>query len=169
MVGMATAAVVARATDVAGSPLLWFGAFIASGVPDLDMTLAFFGLRGPRFHRNISHALPVLAAAVIGWWFLVTRLAGWGAPAVWWAWSGALLSHPVVDLLTTGPVGAARGYGIRLLWPFSTKRWFLARPILETPDFTACRSVGDVWRGIRPELVRIAPVALIVLGAAVFA
>lgn len=169
MVGMATAAVVARVTHAPGSALLWLGAFVASGVPDLDTTLALFGLSGPRYHRNLSHALPVLASVVVGGWFLVSGLPGSGAPAVWWAWSGALISHPLLDVATTGPVMGARGYGIPLLWPFSAKRWFLQRPILETADFGACRSVRDVWDGIRPELVRIAPAALIVLAVAAFA
>jgi membrane-bound metal-dependent hydrolase YbcI (DUF457 family) len=147
---------------------LWIGAFIASGVPDLDLGLAVFGLKGPRFHRNVSHSLLVIGLAVGGAWLVLSRAPGLIAPAVFWAWCGALMSHPLLDVMTTGPILGARGYGIPVLWPISRRRWFLPRPILETADFGACRSVRDVWEGIRPELYRIGPVALAVLALAVF-
>ena len=73
----------------------------------------------------------------------------------------------LLDAVTTGPRGGARGYGIPLFWPLSGKRWYLQRPILETAEFEACQSVRDVWDGVRPEVVRIVPGALAVLLAAV--
>jgi membrane-bound metal-dependent hydrolase YbcI (DUF457 family) len=167
MVGMATAAVVARGLDAPSTAPLWIGAFIASGLPDLDVTLAAFGLKGPRFHRNMSHALPVIGMVVVGSWLALSRTPGLVAPSVFWAWCGALVSHPLLDVITTGPKLRARGYGIPLFWPLSRTRWYLPRPLLETADFAACRSVRDVWEGIRPEVLRIGPVALAVLALAV--
>ncbi len=164
-VGVAAAAVVARATEVPGTPALWVGAVIAAGVPDLDLGLALFGLKGPRFHRSFSHSLLLLSAVIAAMWFVIAGLPSIG-PGVFWAWAAALLSHPLLDVATTGPRVGARGYGIPLFWPLSNKRWYLQRPILETAKFEACRSVRDVWDGVRPEVVRIVPVALAVLLAA---
>ena len=165
-VGIAAAAVVARAIELPGTPALWVGAFIASGVPDLDLGLALFGLKGPRFHRNFSHSLFILSALIAAMWFVVAATPSI-ASGVLWAWSAALMSHPLLDAVTTGPRGGARGYGIPLFWPLSRKRWYLQRPILETAAFEECRSARDVWDGVRPEVVRIVPVALAVLLAAV--
>ena len=166
VVGMAAAAVVARVTEVPGTPALWIGAFIASGVPDLDLGLALFGLKGRRFHRSFSHSLFLLSVLIAATWFVAASIPSI-ASGVLWAWSAALMSHPFLDVVTTGPRGAARGYGIPLFWPLSRKRWYLQRPILETAEFEACRSVRDVWDGVRPEVVRIVPVALAVLLGAV--
>jgi membrane-bound metal-dependent hydrolase YbcI (DUF457 family) len=167
MVGMATAAVVARGLDAPSSASLWIGAFIASGVPDLDLAVAVFGLKGPRFHRNASHALPVIALGLGGAWLALVGGPNLVAPEVFWVWCSALVSHPLLDVLTTGPIGAGRGYGIPLWWPLSRRRWFLQRPVLETADFGACRSARDVWEGIRPEIYRLGPVALAVFVLAV--
>ncbi len=168
MAGMATAAVVARAIEAPLTAPLWIGAFIASGIPDLDLALAAFGQKGPRFHRNVSHSLPLLGLLVLGAWLVVIPMAAIGESGMFWAWCGALFSHPLLDVLTTGRNLGARGYGIALFWPLSDRRWFLQRPILETADVGACRSVGDVWEGIRPEVYRIGPVALVVFALAVF-
>ena len=167
VVGIAAAAVVARATEVPATPALWVGAFIASGVPDLDVGLVLLGLKGPRFHRSFSHSLLLLSAVIGVMWFVVAGIPSIGSGVVG-AWAAALLSHPLLDVATTGPRGAARGYGIPLVWPLSRKRWYLQRPLLETAKFEACRSVRDVWDGVRPEVVRIVPVALAVLLAALF-
>ncbi len=166
VVGIAAAAVVARVTEVPGTPALWVGAFIASGVPDLDLGLALFGLKGPRFHRSFSHSVLLLSAVGAATWFVVAGISSIGS-GVLGAWAAALLSHPFLDVVTTGPRTAARGYGVPLFWPLSRKRWYLQHPILETAEFEACRSVRDVWDGVRPELVRIVPVALVVLLGAV--
>ncbi len=165
VVGIAAAAVVARATEVPGTPALWVGAFIASGVPDLDLGVVLLGLKGPRFHRSFSHSLLLLSAVIAAMWFVIAGIPSIG-PGVFGAWAAALLFHPLLDVATTGPQGAARGYGIPLFWPVSRKRWYLQRPILETAKFEDCRSVRDVWDGVRPEVVRIVPVALAVLLAA---
>ncbi len=168
MAGLATAAVVARAIDAPLAAPLWIGAFIASGIPDLDLALAAFGMKGPRFHRNESHSLLFLGLLVLVAWLVVSPMAAIGESGMFWAWCGALFSHPLIDVLTTGPNLGARGYGIPLFWPLSGRRLFLQRPILESADFEAWRSVGDVWEGIRPEVYRIGPVALVVFVLAVF-
>ena len=168
-VGLAAAAVVARLTGAPPSFALWFGAFIASGVPDLDVFLGVFGLRGARYHRNASHGLLVLGVAVAALWWLPGFPPAGLDPRVFWAWSAALFTHPILDVLTTGPRGGARGYGIPLAWPVSRKRWFLRRPILEMADFGACRSVRAVLVGVAPEMTRLVPASAVVFALAVFA
>ncbi|NIM47648.1 MAG: hypothetical protein GTO22_00025 [Gemmatimonadales bacterium] len=164
MVGLASAAVVARVTGAPRSPELWLGAFVASGLPDLDLVLGWLGLRGPRFHRNASHSLIVIGVVLLVGWGAVKLLAlgvDWG---IMLAWSAALVSHPVLDVLTTGPTLGARDYGIGLLWPLHSKRWFVGRPFIDqTTDWGACRTVADVWAGVRPEIVRLVPIAALVI------
>jgi membrane-bound metal-dependent hydrolase YbcI (DUF457 family) len=163
MVGFASAAVAARVVGEPLSPQLWFGAFVAAGLPDLDYALMAVGLRGPHIHRNASHSLLVIAVLVLAAWFALPRLPIAIPDTLLLVWTVALLSHPLVDLITCGPVAAGNGYGIALLWPLSRKRWSMERPLLETADFEACRSVRDVWVGVLPEIVRLGPASAVVL------
>ena len=166
MVGLATAAVTARVVGASPSPQLWLGAVVASGIPDLDLVLAAFGLSGPRFHRNASHSLLVIATFATGIWFLLPVLSVTVSAATLWVWIVALVSHPLVDVVTTGPQLAARDYGIPLLWPLVRKRLFLERPILDMADLSACRSLRDVWVAVRPELFRLGPASVVVFALA---
>ena len=166
MVGLASAAVAAKVVGASPSPQLWLGAVVASGLPDLDLVLAAFGLSGPRFHRNASHSLLVIAALAAGIWLLLPALPVTVSAATLWVWVVVLVSHPVVDVVTTGPELAARSYGIPLFWPLVRKRWFLERPILDTADFSACRSLHDVWAAVRPELLRLGPASAVVFALA---
>jgi membrane-bound metal-dependent hydrolase YbcI (DUF457 family) len=163
LVGVASAAVVVRATgaaDAAASPAFWLTAFVASGVPDLDVGLRVFGLQGPRYHRNLSHSLLVSVGIVaVGW--LSTALVGASIDwRMWLAWSAALVSHPLLDVVTSGPTIEERGYGIPLFWPVHGRRWTLKHPIFDTMDFDECHSVRDVWEGILPEVYRLGPPAV---------
>ena len=163
MVGLASAAVVARVTGAPRGPELWIGAFIASGVPDLDIVLEWVGLKGPRYHRNASHSLFVIGALALGVWAALSFLPVELDWRVALAWLAALVSHPVVDVLTTGPSLGARGYGIGVLWPLGRRRWYMQRPLLDqTTEWESCRSLGEVWRGIKPELLLFGSVSLIV-------
>ena len=132
MVGLASAAVVARVTGAPRGPELWIGAFIASGLPDLDIVLEWVGLRGPRYHRNASHSLLVIGALSLVVWAGLNFLPVELDPRVALAWLVALISHPALDVLTTGPELGARGYGIGVLWP-----QFLALGVLGGIVFTA--------------------------------
>jgi membrane-bound metal-dependent hydrolase YbcI (DUF457 family) len=163
LVGVASAAVVVKATgaaDAAASPAFWLAAFVASGLPDLDVGLRMFGLYGPRYHRNLSHSLFVSAGIVaVGW--LSTAVVGASIDwRIWLAWSAALVSHPLLDVATSGPATGERGYGIPLFWPVYGRRWTLKHPIFDTMDFDECHSVRDVWEGIRPEVYRLGPPAV---------
>ncbi len=150
VVGVATAAVVARATGTPGSPELWIGAVVASGVPDLDMIAYVLGYRSPKYHRNATHSLLVMAAMVAVGWLVLQALPVTLEAGVAWAWVAAFFSHPFLDIVTTGPSTAARGYGIPLFWPLSTKRFYTTSPIMETLDIQAVRLGARVLGRVAP-------------------
>jgi membrane-bound metal-dependent hydrolase YbcI (DUF457 family) len=165
LVGLASAAVAARVSGAPRGPELWAGAVIASGLPDLDLVLEWLGFKGPRYHRNGSHSLVlvgVLAAAV---WIAVRQLAIPLDDRVVLAWAVALASHPVLDVVTTGPTLGKRGYGIGILWPLHGKRWYSRRPVIDQiTDWGACRSMREVWNGLWPEVALLGPVCVLVFG-----
>lgn len=163
LVGMGLAAAVAQATSTPASPALWLGAVVASGLPDLDLVSVIFGLSHRRVHRHATHSLLVLGGLILLAAWAWTLLPGSVEPAFGLAWAAALLSHPLLDLVTTGPAVAIRGFGIALLWPVLSRRWFLQHPIFYTPDFTACRSTGEVWKALLPEVYCLGPASLLVV------
>jgi membrane-bound metal-dependent hydrolase YbcI (DUF457 family) len=157
MVGLTAAAACTRVTGAEANLVLWIGAIVASGAPDLDIILVLLGLDSRRFHRSGAHSLVVIAAGALALWGLGRWLPVSLDGRVLVAWLAALISHPLLDVITTGPGTAARGYGIALLWPLSRRRWFLERPVLDQDtDWVACRTARDVWVGLRPEVVRLA-------------
>jgi membrane-bound metal-dependent hydrolase YbcI (DUF457 family) len=160
MVGLGTAAVVAAAVGAPNTPALWLGAGAACILPDFDLVSELVGKKGPQFHRNASHSIFVLGSVVLLGWWLTTFFSLPVDPRQALAWVAALASHPLLDVLATGPVLGAQGYGIALFWPLSKKRFFIKKPLFETMDLSKCRSLRDVWQGFRPELVTLGPVTL---------
>jgi len=125
--GLTAAAVVDRLAGTPSSLVFWGGAVIASGVPDLDFAFPLLGF-SKRFHRGGSHALLVIGLEVVAGWMIARYLAPPLPSAYLLAWSLALFSHPLLDVVTTGPALAEVGWGIPLLWPVSRRRFFLIRP-----------------------------------------
>jgi membrane-bound metal-dependent hydrolase YbcI (DUF457 family) len=164
VVGLASAAVVARVTGAPHGTELWVGAVIASGLPDLDLVLEWVGFKGPRYHRNWSHSLfliGLLGLAGMAAALFVPLPVDRRVALAWWA---ALISHPVLDVVTTGPTLWERGYGIGILWPVSGRRWFSRRPIIDqTTEWGSCRSVREVWDGLFPEIVMLTPVCALIV------
>ena len=118
-----------------------FGAF-AGALPDVDV---FFSLNGDFVdqlvsHRGITHSLlfaPV-AGPALGWllWRWQRRRRDDPGPLWTWIWvmSLALLSHPLLDLLTP--------YGTQLMLPFSNARFAInAMPIID-PVYTGLLALG---------------------------
>ena len=167
VVGVAAAAVVAKATGVPSSPELWIGAVIASGVPDLDMIAYVLGYRSPKYHRNATHSLLVMAAMVGVGWLALSALPITVEAGVVLAWTAAFFSHPFLDIVTTGPATAARGYGIPLFWPVTKRRFHSSSPLFETLDIEKCGSVKEFWEGLRPEVYRLGGASVGVLLAVV--
>ena len=115
---------------------------MAGAFPDIDV---FFSLHGDFVdqlvsHRGITHSLffaPVLGPA-LGWliWYREKgRREDPGPRNIWmWVITLALLSHPLLDLLTP--------YGTQLLLPFSDARFAInAMPIID-PIYTGLLGLG---------------------------
>jgi membrane-bound metal-dependent hydrolase YbcI (DUF457 family) len=167
LVGIGLAALAVPLAGVSPTPALWLGAVVASGLPDLDFVGTAFGLAPDRTHRGPSHsllALAILALAALGlsWRFASTIPFEWVL-----VWSFALLAHPVVDLLATGPKDARDGFGLPLLWPIVSRRWYLSRPPVQ-PASLEQYGTSDIWRLLLPELFTFgsACIGLVLLGRA---
>jgi len=153
--GLAAASLVARATGAPDSAALWVGAVVASGLPDVDVAFPLLGL-SKRYHRNGTHSL-FFAAIVIATGLAVIRVLDLGPrPSLELAWIAALLSHLLLDVLTTGPTLGRLGWGIPLLWPLSRRRFHVRRPVF-VGDRTESHTLADTLREMREELVGIVP------------
>lgn len=155
IVGMAAAGVTAELTGAPEGAGLWLGAFIASGLPDLDFLMILAGRRGPQYHRNHSHSLFVLALAGAGIWLGVHMLPlpldpRWAGP-----WIAALYTHPLLDYVTSGPTIGAEGYGLPLFWPLSDRRLHAPRDLFDrnTGDWAGIRGLRDLWWRVKPEVL----------------
>jgi membrane-bound metal-dependent hydrolase YbcI (DUF457 family) len=163
LVGLGCAAVVAKATGMPASPELWLGAIVSSCLPDFDFLGVVFRRSARCFHRHATHSLLVLLGFILVAMLTLKSLPGGIDADLGLAWSAALLSHPLVDTVTTGPALAARGAGIPLFWPILSRRWFLRRPFFPTIDLMACRSLREVWKGVLRENYYLAPATFILV------
>lgn len=163
--GLAAAAVVARATGTPDSAALWLGAALACGIPDLDVAFPLLGL-SRRWHRNATHSLLFAAAVIAAALALVAlcriRLAPTPSASLWGAWIAALLSHYVLDVITTGPTLGRLGWGIPLFWPLSRRRFWVRHPFL-VGDRTESQTFRDTLREMREDLTRLVPPCLVVI------
>jgi membrane-bound metal-dependent hydrolase YbcI (DUF457 family) len=152
--GAAAAAVVARATGTPDSPALWLGAAVACGIPDVDVVFQLLGHK--RLHRNATHSLPFAALVIAAGLALMGALRVTPGPGLWGAWVAALLSHDLLDVITTGPTLGRIGWGIPLLWPLSRKRFWVRHPFL-VGDRTESETYHDTLREMREDAVRLVP------------
>jgi membrane-bound metal-dependent hydrolase YbcI (DUF457 family) len=165
LVGIGLAALAVPVTGVSPSPALWMGAVVASGLPDLDLVGTLIGVSPERAHRGGTHSLLVLGVVA-----LVALGVSWQfedviSSSLVVVWSVVLLSHPLVDLLATGPQAAYKGFGLPLFWPLWSRRWYLRRPPVRPPSLEQYKS-GTAWRLLLPELALFGPacVGMILLG-----
>jgi len=131
------------------------GAVVASGIPDVDVVFPLLGL-SKRYHRNATHSL-LFAALVTTTAFAATRMFELKpGTSVELAWIAALLSHLLLDVVTTGPTLGRLGWGIPLLWPFSTRRFHVRRPWF-VGDRTESHTFRDTLREMREDALAIVP------------
>jgi membrane-bound metal-dependent hydrolase YbcI (DUF457 family) len=136
------------------------GAAVASIAPDLDWIGVILGMPTHRVHRRGTHSLLVLVILSTGAMLTSSRNRKSDDLSRSIAWSVALLSHPVLDLLTTSPGAVAHGYGIPLFWPVSHRRWAVRQTIFNAPGLIALRSPSKVWKSLLPEVCILGPVAI---------
>jgi membrane-bound metal-dependent hydrolase YbcI (DUF457 family) len=157
--GVGVAGAVAGALGVDSTPALWAGGAVASCLPDLDLLPSLWGVPFRRTHRQASHSILVLAPLVALSWVaayafdlpLDRRLLA--------AWTAALISHLVLDILCTGPVLGRQGQGISLFWPLTRRRWFVRRPMFPEVDLLDDITPGLIVRACLRELVHLGPAA----------
>src|SRR5437016_6184772 len=132
-VGVAVASVAGKITGTPGSVVFWIGAVVASGIPDLDVVFPLMGF-SKRFHRSASHSLVIISVEILAGWLLARALIPGLSNGVLLAWSAALVSHPLLDVITTGPTLGKIGWGIPLFWPGSRRRFHVTWPVLGARD-----------------------------------
>ncbi len=159
--GAVAAAVVARATGTGDSGALWLGAAGACIIPDLDVVFPLLGLH-KRLHRNGTHSLLFAGLVVVAGFALMGALRVRPAPALWSAWIAALLSHYLLDVITTGPTLGRMGWGIPLFWPLSRRRFWVRHPFL-VGDRTESHTYHDTLREMREDLTRLVPACLVAI------
>lgn len=160
--GLATASVVARAAGTPDSTALWVGAALASGIPDVDVVFQVLGMN-KRYHRNATHSLFFVALVIVAGITVLRMLHAEPGLGVQLAWIAALLSHLLLDVLTTGPTLGRLGWGIPLLWPASLRRFHVGRPLF-VGDRVESHTLADTLREMREDLTRIVPpCAMVVL------
>ena len=157
LVGLGLARSVSRLSGVRETPILWAGAIAMSNLPDLDLLLMSVGVPMEKVHRKWSHSALLLGSAALlglaGWERLLKRKR----PLQTTAWVAALLSHPLLDALTT-PKGST--FGIPLAWPLSDRLWSVERPIYLSPRMDVYLHLSSSWRTLLPELGVLGPVAV---------
>jgi membrane-bound metal-dependent hydrolase YbcI (DUF457 family) len=159
LVGIGLAALSVPIIGVSPSAAVWVGSVIASGLPDLDFAGTLLGISSTRVHRRATHSLVVLGIVVLLATGLSSRLERFAGHDLVLVWSLALLSHPIVDLLATGPQAARKSFGLPLFWPLWSRRWHLRRPLLRPPSLEQYRS-GSIWGLLLPELTLFGPLCL---------
>ncbi len=110
-------------------PRLALVAFICAVLPDLDVLGFKFGVRYAEAlgHRGLSHSLVLalgvgLLGALVAPWLKSKRTTAFLVLCA------AVLSHILLDAMTTG------GLGVAFFWPFDEARYFLPwRPIEVSP------------------------------------
>lgn len=117
------------------------GCVVAAELPDFDYLWPAGNdvLRTLQAHRGPSHAL-LCAPIVAGLAVLFTRLFfrnARAAPVFGWSILAVVFAHLLPDLWT--------GWGTRVLWPFSEKRWALDWTGVIDPFVTLPLLAGAVW------------------------
>jgi inner membrane protein len=106
----------------------------ASVVPDLDSVVYRLGVpyEVTLGHRGVTHSLVfAVGLALLG--ACAFRLLRTGFGQAFWFLLLAAASHGLLDACTTG------GYGVTLLWPWSTQRYAAPLQVIEVAPLTLSR------------------------------
>ncbi len=159
IVGVGVAGAIAGVLGAENTPALWVGAAVVSCVPDLDLLPSLWGVPYWRVHRQASHSILVLASLSALFW---VSLNAWQVGLDWRylvSWEGALFSHVLLDVLSSGPALGARGHGIPLFWPVTSRRWYVHRPIFPDVNLLENPSPAAITRACLWELLHLCPAA----------
>jgi len=159
IVGAGVAGATAGALGAESTPALWVGAAVASCAPDLDLLPSLWGVPYRRVHRQASHSILVLASLAALLWAALQGLNVGGDWRSLAPWGAALFSHVFLDIVCTGPALGEKGQGIPLLWPLSSHRWYVRRPILPDVNLLENPSPAAISRACLWELLHLCPAA----------
>ncbi|BCU89761.1 metal-dependent hydrolase [Yersinia pseudotuberculosis] len=111
-------------------PRLLLAGIAISMLPDADVLAFKFGVAyGHAFgHRGFTHSL-LFAFALPTLLLAFYRLFNTSLTRIWLFLFVSLLSHSVLDSLTTG------GKGVGWLWPWSSERFFLPWQVIKVAPF----------------------------------
>ncbi len=166
VVGVGVAGAVAGTLGLHTSPTLWAGAAVASCLPDLDLIPRLWGVSFRRTHRKATHSTLVLVPFVGLSWLVAQIFQLPLELQLVVAWTASLLSHLVLDVLSTGPVLGLHGHGIPLFWPLTHRRWFVREPMFPEANLLEEITPGLLVQTCLREVVHLGPAAgaLLVLG-----
>lgn len=116
-------------------PRLLFAGIVLAMLPDADVLAFKFGVAyGNVFgHRGFTHSLlfafvvPILCVLIGRRWFRASLTRCWLFLTV------SLLSHSLLDSITTG------GKGVGWLWPWSDERFFAPWQVIKVAPFALSR------------------------------
>lgn len=163
VVGIGVAGAAAGALGAPNDPALWAGGALAGCLPDLDLVPCLWGVPYQRVHRQAGHSMLILGTLIVTGWLAMHALGllvDWRLVA---AWTAALVSHLVLDVLCTGPAVGRRDYGIPLLWPLMSRRWSVRRPVIPEVNLLEGISPGKIARACLQEFLRLSPAALVLI------
>ncbi|MCA1246154.1 metal-dependent hydrolase [Massilia sp. MS-15] len=119
-------------------PRLLLCAMVAAMLPDADAAGYWLGVPYAALagHRGLSHSLAFALALGLLAALLARRLRSRVLPAACFV-GACTLSHPLLDMLTTG------GQGVALWAPWSSERLFFALRPIEVAPLAPARMLGD--------------------------
>ena len=129
-------------------PRLLLAGAVAAMLPDADVVAFKLGIAyaDALGHRGASHSF-VFALALGAGAALCHRLLRAKAWTAFLFVGLAVLSHPLLDMLTNG------GLGVALLWPWSEQRLFAPWQVIEVSPFThrffSARGLEVLWSEAR--------------------
>lgn len=123
-------------------PRLLFAGVVLAMLPDADVLAFKFGVAyGNVFgHRGFTHSL-LFAFVLPCCAYCGTTMVSSGAGALLAVLTVSLLSHSLLDSITTG------GKGVGWLWPWSDERFFAPRQVIKVAPFALSSYITPYGRG----------------------
>lgn len=117
---------------------LFIFALFVSVAPDLDSIAFKFGIpyESQWGHRGFSHSI-FFAAIIAGVATLFSSFLKSKRPIVFFITFLSMISHGVLDAMTTG------GLGIAFFWPFKLERYFLPWQVIEVSPLSIRRFFSE--------------------------
>lgn len=152
-----TLSYIAFKKDLKINPIHLAGYLFAANLPDIDFLWVTENgvVFSNQYHHGWTHSLTFSIAIFLSIYFLF-RFAG---KHVRFSLLIALISHGILDLLSYDDVGV-NGYGIQLLWPFSSQFVLFPFPLFFGPDTSNLFKVSS-WSGVINDFALLIPLGVV--------